>query len=1118
MKAPLLKMKVCVATSDGYSSKKHAEAWIFPLGILPILFLVLAHRANAADFPIFTNQPVGRSVPAGLPTTFTAAASGISPIYYQWQLNGSDLPGGTNTFLTIPSVGISDLGQYHLVASNSAGISASADAQLTFGPVAAWGQNASLECLPPPGLSNVVGLAAGDGVSVALLSDGTAVTWGAAGTALTGASNLVGVAIINANEALALESDGSLFGTGRFALGAPVTNQVAVAASSTAGIALQSDGTVLTEFSGGQGPNNTPVPGFKSVASIGAGSGSWGVVNSDGSIGGVGEDFESVPAAAHDVAALACGSLHASVVRRDGTVFSWSPVTTQASTNFPADVVDATSVSCGFSHTAVLRSNGTVVVWGSNSAGQTNVPAGLTNVCLISAGGDHCLALVQDGSPLILSQPVGATAFTGREFTFQAKAAGAPPLAYQWLHDGTNIAGATSNALALQSISAEDSGIYQVAVSNSLGTATSLGAPLQVKEGPPFFRSLDASSRPYAGTPVDLGVPASGSVPIGYQWYLNGVPMAGATNEELTFSRIRGTNGGQWSIRASNQFGSVTSAPVSLRVLYAVVFAGGTNIPNELTNITAISAQPSSYIALRNDGTAFTWGRTGPTTETSFSNLVEIAMGSGVFGLTTRGTVAVSGVNAAPYVNLTNILALESDGAGASMLLTNGNVLRITTSGTASISPQLTNIVALIPGGISSFRSAAINSDGVMYVLGDNGHVSLVRSNAAEAWFSRFVAYGLLLKQDHSAQDLLSGSDVATGLLDVGGNAGVRLDSTVVTWNGSISRLTNVPAGLTNVIALDAGNTDILALLGVRDAVPISLSEALDTAVLFVSSKSSPQWYAETNVTHDGANAARSAEIGSNTGSSMRTFVNGPLTIRFWWKVSSETNHDFLTFSSAGVPLASISGEQDWQQVTFDLPAGPQILVWSYSKDASGSAGSDAAWVDQVEFIAQPPQITAQSSSQSVQGGSDVNLSVVATGTPPLNYQWIKDGTGIAGATTSMLTLPRVERTNSGIYSVIVTNSAGSVTSSNLTLRVLVPQRLTTPTVLSDGSLLFLSNDRDGGLLGASDLANFRLQVSSNLTSWVELPNAISLTNGFLLIRDTNSADVPARFYRIVEQ
>jgi hypothetical protein len=70
--------------------------------------------------------------------------------------------------------------------------------------------------------------------------------------------------------------------------------------------------------------------------------------------------------------------------------------------------------------------------------------------------------------------------------------------------------------------------------------------------------------------------------------------------------------------------------------------------------------------------------------------------------------------------------------------------------------------------------------------------------------------------------------------------------------------------------------------------------------------------------------------------------------LSFWWKVSSETNYDFLRFYINGSLKANISGEVDWQQQSFALPAGKQTVTWTYYKDVSMSRGMDAAWVDQV--------------------------------------------------------------------------------------------------------------------------------------------------------------------------
>ena len=69
-------------------------------------------------------------------------------------------------------------------------------------------------------------------------------------------------------------------------------------------------------------------------------------------------------------------------------------------------------------------------------------------------------------------------------------------------------------------------------------------------------------------------------------------------------------------------------------------------------------------------------------------------------------------------------------------------------------------------------------------------------------------------------------------------------------------------------------------------------------------------------------------------------------------------------------------------------------------------------------------------------------FTVTAIGTAPLSYQWQVNGTNlvnggnISGATTNVLIITTAQTTNSGSYTVIVTNSAGSVTSSIAILTV----------------------------------------------------------------------------------
>ena len=90
-----------------------------------------------------------------------------------------------------------------------------------------------------------------------------------------------------------------------------------------------------------------------------------------------------------------------------------------------------------------------------------------------------------------------------------------------------------------------------------------------------------------------------------------------------------------------------------------------------------------------------------------------------------------------------------------------------------------------------------------------------------------------------------------------------------------------------------------------------------------------------------------------------------------------------------------------------------------------------------------PPKITVQPTSQTNGVGTTVTLAVTATGTAPLSYQWQVSGTNlvnvwadISGATSNVLTIRTVQTNNSGNYTVVVTNIAGSVTSSVAILTV----------------------------------------------------------------------------------
>jgi hypothetical protein len=104
--------------------------------------------------------------------------------------------------------------------------------------------------------------------------------------------------------------------------------------------------------------------------------------------------------------------------------------------------------------------------------------------------------------------------------------------------------------------------------------------------------------------------------------------------------------------------------------------------------------------------------------------------------------------------------------------------------------------------------------------------------------------------------------------------------------------------------------------------------------------------------------------------------------------------------------------------------------------NSAGSATSNAATLT-VNASAVAPTITTQPTSQTVTAGQTATFTVSATGTAPLSYQWRKNGTAISGATSSSYTTPATTSSDNGAqFTVVVSNSAGSITSNPATLTV----------------------------------------------------------------------------------
>jgi hypothetical protein len=118
------------------------------------------------------------------------------------------------------------------------------------------------------------------------------------------------------------------------------------------------------------------------------------------------------------------------------------------------------------------------------------------------------------------------------------------------------------------------------------------------------------------------------------------------------------------------------------------------------------------------------------------------------------------------------------------------------------------------------------------------------------------------------------------------------------------------------------------------------------------------------------------------------------------------------------------------------------VAVGAYTLSAKvtddlGAVTTSSGVTVTVNPIPELPTISGQPQSRSIELGSNVTFTITAAGTAPLNYQWFFNGDLLPGATASNLVFSSVQFSNAGQYSVVVTNIAGSVTSSPALLTVL---------------------------------------------------------------------------------
>ncbi len=528
---------------------------------------------NAAIPPVISSSyPYDNTVTQGAQVSLSVYLnSGSSPFTYQWFKNGTIIPGATSSYLTFNAIALTDAGNYSVKVTNAAGSATSRQATIIVNAATAptvstqpqsqtiyVGQSVNFYAyfngsspMTYQWLKNGAAIPGATSnsfnINPAVLAD--AASYSVTATNVAGSATTVG-AVLTVNPAVAptittqpVSQTVDYYGT--------INLTVQVSGSSPLTYQWKKDGVPLSS-----GSSSSYY--FSSATTANSGVYTVVVTNSAGSVTSSGVTVTVNPAVAPTITTQP--------VSQTVDYYGYINLSVQASGSGPLTYQwkkDGVSLGSGSSNyysfsNATAANSGVYTVIVTNSAGAVTSNAATVTVKAAIA-------------PTITQQPVAVQVAVGLSTSLSVSynSTGTGSLTVQWQKNGVAIAGATYNSYSISNVKDADAGDYTVVITGPGGTVTSAAAKLTVlPPAPPSVQSWPyGSSTVTLGTNVSLSVSGvSGTGPFNYQWYKDGIAIAGATSSTLSFTRVSEGDLGTYIVAISNAGGIIASPPITLQL------------------------------------------------------------------------------------------------------------------------------------------------------------------------------------------------------------------------------------------------------------------------------------------------------------------------------------------------------------------------------------------------------------------------------------------------------------------------------------------------------------------------------------------------------------------------
>jgi hypothetical protein len=760
--------------------------------------------------------------------------------------------------------------------------------------------------------------------------------------------------------------------------------------------------------------------------------------------------------------------------------------------------------------------------------------------------------------------PANATVVAGNNTDILVNTYAAPTPVVYWYDNNSNlIQSGVSTVLTLTNLQPANAGTYLIVSSNSAGSASSNFTINIVVT--PSISSQPTNLLLNVGDPASFSVTASGIPSPSYQWYKNGSPISGATGTNYSIGSVALTNIGTYSVVVSNSAGSVTSSGAVLAI-YSPMSGIPTSPANDATGVcvdTLLQVTFNQTPSVGNTGQINIYNASNPSTPVDTLDLnggnLQLRSVGGItlnsYDILINGDTAtiyphagVLSTGNTYYVTIDPGVIIDTNGdyyAG----ITNSNTWQFTTKATGPANP--TNIVVAangsgdfctVQGAIDSIPAAnttptAINiSDGLyteidrvngknnLTFIGQDRHQAVITyannnningSSTTRPMFGVNEANNIAIENLTLTNSTPNGGSQAEALLVNYAKQFIVLDCDLDSYQDTL--LVNQSGDQAYIQdSYIQGNTDYIWGSG---TLYVTNTELMDlTSQSHLTQPRTLQYtngFAFVNCRILGANSnANNCDLGRDAGASGNT-ANYPYGQVAYINCTMDTN----VIIPAGWILGSGTTQgpetanlRFWEYESVDrngnlVPTNSRV-PWSLELDgttATNQVQNATNWL----YGWQPqlaPDILTNPASLSVAGDSNATFTVSAIGIPTPSYQWLDNGTNIPAATNATYTIPAAYAGNAGSYSVIVSNAAGTVTSSPVTLTVSNTAPTLAPvanTNINAGVTLIITNsvsdpDVPPQVLAFSLLSaptNAILDASSGVFTWRPLVSQAGTTN-----------------------